>query len=504
MQNSDISGHQVQTNEASVESQPHLDIVVSEPGELIPQNQTGEIIKQIPRRFPHLQSVVMLWLGLGGLMAIALVILGWNRWLYVRNFAETNDAYVATDITGVNVRVPGTVSKVSIPPNFQVKKGSLLVQLNSEPYEAKLKQALANFQLAQADVKASQQTLQATQKPIKQPNQATSTTQLWDRNLTNSRDRVNTIRVQLNKIDPNFLRTQLDYNRFHQLHQQGLISLKTLTQTKDYHERVKILRDKLLEKWQQAQTDLVKVQVDLLDRQIETINQKIAKLPPLEPESSQPNSYSFPNQNPRIKALTENFQAQIEKLAEKKELANRTPQINQEIYEYEFKQQRIKVAKNITNQLYTHLRAARYQLASTKITAPSNGKIGQTQVEVGQQVKPGQTLMSLIKEPRWVTANFSQEQLQEIKPGQPVQIKIENLGDRTLSGTVKTTPNTNPKKSPSTKKKNNQNPHKNQTKKTTSNLNFPVKIVFDKTNLEIEKTKLIPGTNATVKVKVRE
>src|SRR5581483_564145 len=66
---------------------------------------------------------------------------------------------------------------------------------------------------------------------------------------------------------------------------------------------------------------------------------------------------------------------------------------------------------------------ASLQLSYTTITAPVSGIVSKKLVEVGQLVQPGQTLMSIVADTGvWVTANFKETQLANMRVGQPVEI----------------------------------------------------------------------------------
>jgi membrane fusion protein, multidrug efflux system len=72
----------------------------------------------------------------------------------------------------------------------------------------------------------------------------------------------------------------------------------------------------------------------------------------------------------------------------------------------------------------------------TRITAPMSGVIGKKSVEPGQRVQPGQSLLAVVPlDDVWVTANFKENQLRRMRPGQPVQIHVDALG-RSFSGYV--------------------------------------------------------------------
>jgi membrane fusion protein (multidrug efflux system) len=70
----------------------------------------------------------------------------------------------------------------------------------------------------------------------------------------------------------------------------------------------------------------------------------------------------------------------------------------------------------------------------TRITAPMSGVIGKKGVEPGQRVQPGESLLAVVPlDDVWVTANFKENQLRRMRPGQPVDIHVDALG-RTFKG----------------------------------------------------------------------
>src|SRR3954464_7669306 len=72
---------------------------------------------------------------------------------------------------------------------------------------------------------------------------------------------------------------------------------------------------------------------------------------------------------------------------------------------------------------------AQLQLDYTRITAPASGEVSRKQVEVGQLVAAGQPLLSIVADTSvWVTANFKETQLSQIRPGQPVEFEIDAYG----------------------------------------------------------------------------
>ena len=72
----------------------------------------------------------------------------------------------------------------------------------------------------------------------------------------------------------------------------------------------------------------------------------------------------------------------------------------------------------------------------TKVFAPDSGRVTRKSVEPGDYVQVGQNLLALIPSNIWVTANFKENQLRLMRPGQPVEIEVDALGGKTFKGHV--------------------------------------------------------------------
>lgn len=82
------------------------------------------------------------------------------------------------------------------------------------------------------------------------------------------------------------------------------------------------------------------------------------------------------------------------------------------------------------------LEQAQLNLSNTVIRSPTAGIIGKKRIEVGQNVEVGQELIDVVSlDDVWITANFKQSQLIRLKPGQPVEIKVDAYA-RTWKGHV--------------------------------------------------------------------
>lgn len=80
---------------------------------------------------------------------------------------------------------------------------------------------------------------------------------------------------------------------------------------------------------------------------------------------------------------------------------------------------------------------AKLQLSYAYLIAPCDGYISKKNIEVGQLINPGQTLMSLVDEHSlWVTANFKETQIENMKVGQDVEIIVDAYPKQTFKGKI--------------------------------------------------------------------
>ncbi len=79
---------------------------------------------------------------------------------------------------------------------------------------------------------------------------------------------------------------------------------------------------------------------------------------------------------------------------------------------------------------------ARLKLSWTNLTAPQDGWITKRNVEVGTYVTAGQQVTALVSPEVWVTANFKENQLDRIRPGQKVEIRVDAYPSLKLEGHV--------------------------------------------------------------------
>ncbi|NLZ95546.1 MAG: HlyD family secretion protein [Bacteroidales bacterium] len=81
---------------------------------------------------------------------------------------------------------------------------------------------------------------------------------------------------------------------------------------------------------------------------------------------------------------------------------------------------------------------AKLNLSYTIIVAPIDGYTGRKNIQMGQLIQTGQTLIDLVDaKDKWIIANYKETQTYNIKEGQEVELKVDALPDITLKGVVK-------------------------------------------------------------------
>lgn len=79
---------------------------------------------------------------------------------------------------------------------------------------------------------------------------------------------------------------------------------------------------------------------------------------------------------------------------------------------------------------------AKLNLSYTHVSAAQSGKVVQLTAAKGQYVQVGQNLMMFVPTHLWVTANFKETQITDMRPGQPVSIEIDAYPNRKFNGHV--------------------------------------------------------------------
>lgn len=93
-------------------------------------------------------------------------------------------------------------------------------------------------------------------------------------------------------------------------------------------------------------------------------------------------------------------------------------------------------AKAQLEQQRAGLEQAKTNLGRTQITAPVDGFVTQLTAAKGQYAAAGQALMMFVPRDVWITANFKETQLAQLRSGQPVDIAVDAFPKRTFKGHI--------------------------------------------------------------------
>jgi membrane fusion protein (multidrug efflux system) len=140
------------------------------------------------------------------------------------------------------------------------------------------------------------------------------------------------------------------------------------------------------------------------------------------------------------------------------------------------------------------LELAQLNLGYTVIRAPYSGRLGRKNILEGQQIQPGQPLVSIINEgEKWITANYKETQVADMFVGQPVEIRVDAIKNSVFKGRISAIAG-------STGARFSLLPPDNSTGNFVKIIQrVPVKIEFT----DEHAGRLIPGMNVTVAVKKR-
>jgi membrane fusion protein, multidrug efflux system len=94
------------------------------------------------------------------------------------------------------------------------------------------------------------------------------------------------------------------------------------------------------------------------------------------------------------------------------------------------------VSKAQLEQARAAFEQAQANLSRTTITAPVAGRVTRLTAAKGNYAAIGQALMMFVPRDVWVTANFKETQLLNMRPGDPVEIHIDTYPGRTFKGHV--------------------------------------------------------------------
>jgi membrane fusion protein (multidrug efflux system) len=159
-----------------------------------------------------------------------------------------------------------------------------------------------------------------------------------------------------------------------------------------------------------------------------------------------------------------------------------------------YSQQDVDAAVSTRDVDLAEMKLAELQVSYTTIRSPADGYIGRKNVEIGNRVSAGQTLMVVVEPDVWVVGNFKETQLARMRVGQPVRITLDSIPDKVFAGHVDSF-------APATGNEFALLPADNSTGNFTKIVQrVPVKIVFEPDSVRGYEQRIRAGESAIVKV----
>jgi membrane fusion protein (multidrug efflux system) len=318
------------------------------------------------------------------IVVIVLVVLvgGLFLWRYLGTYESTDDAQVDAHLYPVSGRISGYVIKVNVDDNQYVQKGAVLVEIDPKDYEVAVEQAKAN--LASAEATAQSMNIDV---PITSANTSSqlrftaSGVENAGAGIANAENRVAAAHAGLEAAEANDVKAQDDIRRY-----------KALLDKQEVAEQV---YDQALAA-AKASTASVAAARDNEAAAQQAVKQARSQLG--QSEASQQSAETGPQQVSSIRA-------------------------------------RARAAIADVQQKRSALEQAQLNLQYTQIVAPVSGEVNKT-VVVGMNVQPGQQLLTVVPlDEIWITANFKETQLRQMKVGQKSEIHVDSSG-QTFKGHV--------------------------------------------------------------------
>ena len=316
------------------------------------------------------------------LIVIVVIAGGLLLWRYLGSYESTDDAQVDAHLYPVSARVSGYVVKVSVDDNQYVQKGAVLVEIDPKDYEVAVEQAKAN--LASTEATAQSMNIDVPITTVNTSSQlkfAASGVEDAGAGIANSEKQLAAAQAQLDAAEANNVKAQDDLRRY-----------KALVDKQEVAEQV---YDQALAT-AKASTATVAAARDNVAAGEQAVRQARSRLG--QSEASQQSAETGPQQVSSTRA-------------------------------------RARAAIADVQQKRAALEQAELNLQYTRIVAPVSGEVNKT-VVVGLNVQPGQQLLTVVPlDEVWITANFKETQLRQMKVGQKSEIHVDSTG-KTFRGRV--------------------------------------------------------------------
>jgi len=307
---------------------------------------------------------------------VVFLVAGFFLWRYFNSYESTDDAQIDGHLNPVSARVGGHIEKLLVEDNQYVQAGQAVAQIDARDYQVLVARAKADYDNAVAAAQAAGVNVPITStSTTSQLAAANAEVVAGEASLSAARQQYDAGNAQLAQAEANNVKAQNDLARYKQL-----ISKQEISQ-QQYDQAYAAAQGGT------AAVDAARAAAAAAQQQIRAAQSRLVQA-----QANQRAATTGPEQ---VKAIRSRAQA-AEAMVEEKKAALDQAQLN---------------------------------LLYTKIVAPVNGFVTGRSAEAGQNVQPGQELMRIINlDDIWVTANFKETQLRDMKAGQLVTIHVDMTG----------------------------------------------------------------------------
>jgi membrane fusion protein (multidrug efflux system) len=326
---------------------------------------------------------------IGGL-AIALVVAGFFLWRHLSPRESTDDAQVSGHVSPVAARIAGTVATVVVNDNQPVKAGDVLVEIDPHDYQLALARADADLAAAEAAASAAQTTVPVTS--------ATTTSQL-DVARTGTTNAEAALHAAEHEVDASGAKLTVAKAKLAE-------AMAVATKTAQDLERLRPLLAK--DEVSKQQYDAAVSADDSARASVESARAGIGEAQAnLEVSGAK-----------RLQA-----EGMVNEAKSEARAASTAPE------QVATTEAKAKAADAQVLQARAAVDVAKLNLDRATVRAPTSGIVSRKSVEVGQIVQAGQPLMALTAlDSVWVTANFKETQLDNMRVGQRADVSVDAYG----------------------------------------------------------------------------
>lgn len=380
-------------------------------------------VAAIPVKTPtHAGRRRLTWI-ISGLVALAVLGAGVPWVIEMLNTVSTDDAYVNGHVTFVAPRVPGQVIRVLVDDNNRVHKGDTLVVLDPVPYQVQLNIAQSVVTAAQADLVAARATVRGV------AGQARSLRFGLEHAIEDVDDQIALLRSKVATLaskNASQIKAQADYDRALPMVISGAVSKEELDRRKEVLVVAQAQVEEALQGVYQVRvalglpakpetgTDLTQTPSDL-DQTFSSVRQAQASL---------------------IQAMAQLNVTDSFDVLPKQMLANfrkRDPSgdINKILTQLEKEAPAVQQAEAKLGEAQRDLDQAKLNLSYTKVLAEIDGVVTRRNVNPGNNVVAGQSLMAVRSLTEiWIDANFKETQIGSLRIGLPVDLDVDMYGSK--------------------------------------------------------------------------